>query len=48
MVNAMPQLLDPSEKDPVPNVQKAEWAAGPVWMGALNLAPHQDSIPRTT
>jgi hypothetical protein len=31
-------------KDPVPIVQEAEWAAGPVWTGAKNLAPHRDSI----
>ena len=26
-------------KDPVPIVQEAEWASGPVWIGAENLAP---------
>ena len=26
-------------KDPVPIVQKAGWAPGPVWTGAENLAP---------
>jgi len=26
-------------KDPVPIVQKAGWAPGPVWIGAENLAP---------
>jgi hypothetical protein len=26
-------------KDPVPIVQEAGWASGPVWMGAENLAP---------
>jgi len=26
-------------KDPVPIVQKAGWAPGPVWTGAKNLAP---------
>jgi hypothetical protein len=26
-------------KDPVPIVQEAEWAPGPVWTGAENLAP---------
>ena len=26
-------------KDPVPTVQKAGWAIGPVWTGAENLAP---------
>ena len=28
-----------SGKDPVPIVQEAGWAAGPVWTGAENLAP---------
>jgi hypothetical protein len=26
-------------KDPVPVVQEAGWATGPVWIGAENLAP---------
>ena len=26
-------------KDPVPVVQEAGWASGPVWTGAENLAP---------
>ena len=26
-------------KEPVPTVQEAGWAAGPVWTGAENLAP---------
>jgi len=26
-------------KDPVPIVQEAGWALGPVWMGAENLTP---------
>ena len=26
-------------KDPVPTVQEAGWALGPVWMGGENLAP---------
>ena len=26
-------------KDPVPIVQEAGWATGPVWTGAENLAP---------
>ena len=26
-------------KDPVPIVQEAVWAPGPVWIGAENLAP---------
>ena len=28
-----------SGKDPVPIVQEAGWAPGPVWIGAENLAP---------
>ena len=35
----MPQLLFTLGKDPVPIVQEAEWAPGPVWTGAENLAP---------
>ena len=31
-------------KDPVPIVQEAGWAPGPVWIGAENLPPHRDSI----
>ena len=31
-------------KNPIPILQKAEWASGPVWIGAENLAPHRDSI----
>ena len=27
------------QKDPVPIVQEAGWASGPVWTGAENLAP---------
>ena len=29
----------PPGKDPVPIVQEAGWAPGPVWTGAENLAP---------
>jgi hypothetical protein len=28
-----------STKDPVPILQEAGWAPGPVWIGAENLAP---------
>jgi hypothetical protein len=35
----MPRPLFTSGKDPVPIVQEAEWAPGPVWTGAENLAP---------
>ena len=41
-----PDAFNPG-KDPVPIVQEAGWAPGPVWMGAENLDPHRDSIPRT-
>ena len=33
-----PAALYPG-KDPVPTVQEAGWAPGPVWTGAENLAP---------
>ena len=39
VVKAKPRLLYPRERDPVPIVQEAGWAAGPVWTGAENLAP---------
>jgi hypothetical protein len=42
-VTPRPQLTP--GKDPVPIVQEAGWASGPVWTGAENLAPHRDSIP---
>ena len=29
----------PRERDPVPLVQEAGWAAGPVWTGDENLTP---------
>jgi len=31
-------------KDPVPIVQEAGWAPGPIWTGGKSR-PHQDSIP---
>jgi hypothetical protein len=34
-----PRPLYSLERDPVPIVQEAGWAPGPVWMGAENLAP---------
>ena len=34
----MPWLLFTPGKDPVPIVQEAGWAPGPVWTGAVNLA----------
>jgi len=38
VVNATPRPLFTPEKDPVPILQKAGWAPGPVWKGAENLA----------
>ena len=38
-----PGLFTPG-KDPVPIVQEAGWAPGPVWTGGENLALHRDSI----
>ena len=35
-------------KDPLPIVQEAGWAPGPVWKGAENLTPLRDSIPGPT
>jgi hypothetical protein len=45
VVNANPGRFS-SGNVPVPIVQEAEWAPGPVWTGAENLL-HRDSIPRT-
>jgi hypothetical protein len=33
-----PAALYPPGKDPVPIVQEVEWAPGPFWTGAENLA----------
>ena len=38
-VNVTPRPLFTPGKDPVPVVQEAGWAPGPVWAGAENLAP---------
>ena len=38
-VSVTPRPLFTPGKDPVPIVQEAGWAAGPVWTGAENLAP---------
>jgi len=35
----MPRQHLTAGKDPVPIVQEAGWAPGPVWTGAENLAP---------
>jgi hypothetical protein len=37
----------PPEKDPVPIVQEAGWAPGPVWTGTENLAPPLWFDPQT-
>jgi hypothetical protein len=37
VVNATPRPLYPRERDPVPIVQEAAWAPGPVWTGAEYL-----------
>ena len=42
-----PRPLFTSEKDPVPIVQEAGWAPGPVWTGAENLSPQPGFDPRT-
>jgi len=39
VVNATPRPLYPRERDPVPIVEEAGWAPGPVGTGAENLAP---------
>jgi len=38
-VSITPRPLFTAGKDPVPIVQEAGWAPGPVWTGAENLAP---------
>ena len=43
--NVTPRPYLTPGKEPVPIVQEAGWASGPVWTGAENLAPHRDSIP---
>jgi len=35
----MPRPLFTPRKDPVPIVQEAGWAPGPIWTGVENLAP---------
>jgi hypothetical protein len=38
-VSVTPRPLSTPGKDPVPIVQEAGWAPGPIWTGAENLAP---------
>ena len=45
MVSSTPRPHFTPGKDPVPILQEAAWALGPVWTGAENLACHRDSIP---
>jgi len=41
---ARPGLTFTPRKEPVPILQEAGWATGPVWMGGKSR-PHRDSIP---
>jgi hypothetical protein len=43
-VSSRPRLHFIPGKDPVPILQEAVWALGPVWMGGKSR-PHWDSIP---
>jgi len=44
VVNITPRPHSTPGKDPVPIVQEAGWASGPVWTGGKSR-PHRDSIP---
>ena len=44
MVSSTPRPHFTPGKDPVPILQEAGWAPGPVWMGGKSR-PHRDSIP---
>jgi len=44
VVSSTPRLHFTSGKDPVPIVQEAGWAPGPVWRSGKSR-PHRDSIP---
>jgi hypothetical protein len=44
-VNVTPRPLFTTGKDPVPIVQEAEWAPGPVWTGAEKSRLRRDSFP---
>jgi len=43
--NATPRQLYPRETNPVPIVQEAGWAPGPVWTGDKNLVPTEIRSP---
>jgi len=45
VVSVTPRPLYPRERDQIPTVQEGEWAPGPVWTGAENLAPTGIRIP---
>ena len=45
VVSATPRPFNPQEGEPVPIVQEAVWAPGPVWMGPENVAPTGVPIP---
>ena len=47
MVSSTPRPHFTAGKDPVPIVQEAGWAPGPVWTGGKSR-PHWDSIPDRT
>ena len=44
VVSSTPRLYFTPGKDPVPIIQEAWWAPGPVWTGGKSR-PHRDSIP---
>jgi hypothetical protein len=44
-VSVTPRPLFTPRKDPVPIVQEAGWAPGPVWTGAENLTPNRIRSP---
>ena len=44
VVSSTPRSQFTPGKDPVPIIQEAGWALGPVWTGAKSR-PHRDSIP---
>ena len=44
MVSSTPRPHFTPGKDPLPNLQEAGWAPGPVWTGGKSR-PHRDSIP---
>ena len=44
VVSSTPRPHFTPEKDPVPILQEAGWAPGPVWTGGISR-PHRNSIP---